>query len=85
MVIYEWKDAQYLGKTTTPEADDHLPVSLSVSKYIYNLTYVIAENVRLYIKCSNWRILHSGAIGAFYSGFTEREILERDQLLVSPC
>lgn len=33
MVIYEWKDVQYLGKITTPETDDNLPVSLSLNTY----------------------------------------------------
>jgi hypothetical protein len=34
MVIYEWTDVQYLGKITTSETDDNLPVSLSILKYI---------------------------------------------------
>lgn len=38
MVIYEWTDVMYLGKTTTSETDDDLPVSLFFLKYIYNLT-----------------------------------------------
>lgn len=27
MVIYEWADVQYLGKETTTESDEDLPVS----------------------------------------------------------
>ena len=34
MVIYEWADVPYLGKITTSETDDNLPVSLSILKYI---------------------------------------------------
>ena len=30
MVIYEWTDVMYLGKITTSETDDDLPVSLSI-------------------------------------------------------
>lgn len=30
MVIYEWKDVKYLGKTTTSTTDEDLPVSLSI-------------------------------------------------------
>ena len=40
MVIYEWTDVQYLGKITTSETDDNLPVSLSMLKYIYNLSLI---------------------------------------------
>ena len=40
MVIYEWTDVQYLGKITTSETDDNLPVSLSILKYIYNLSLI---------------------------------------------
>ena len=38
MVIYEWGDVKYLGKTTTPETDNNLPVSLSIFSYICHLT-----------------------------------------------
>ena len=39
MVIYEWADVPYLGKVTTSETDDNLPVSLSIFMYIiYNLS-----------------------------------------------
>jgi hypothetical protein len=38
MVIYEWTDVMYLGKATISGTDDNLPVSLSILKYIYNLT-----------------------------------------------
>lgn len=34
MVIYEWADVPYLGKLTTSETDDNLPVSLSILEYI---------------------------------------------------
>jgi hypothetical protein len=34
MVIYEWADVPYLGKLTTSETDNNLPVSLSILKYI---------------------------------------------------
>jgi hypothetical protein len=30
MVIYEWADVPYLGKITTSETDDYLPVSLFI-------------------------------------------------------
>jgi hypothetical protein len=32
MVIYEWKDYQYLGKVTS-ETDDYLPVSVHAVQY----------------------------------------------------
>ena len=61
MVIYEWADVQYLGKETTTDSDEGLPVSYgsrllkcTVSTYdIY-----IAENVHLHIKCRSVRLLH---------------------------
>ena len=40
MVIYEWTDVQYLGKITTSETDDNLPVSLAFLKYIYDLSSI---------------------------------------------
>lgn len=30
MVIYEWADVKYLGKETTPDTDDDLPVRVNL-------------------------------------------------------
>ena len=50
MVIYEWRDMQYLGKVTSM-VDDLLPVSVSASLYFESTSITqlnIAENVCLY-------------------------------------
>jgi len=52
MVIYEWKDVEYLGKATGPQ-DDYLPVCLHfilVDHVSYRLSSVCSEDIRLHLK-----------------------------------
>lgn len=37
MVIYEWADVKYLGKETTPDVDDDLPVRLAFPQTCLNI------------------------------------------------
>ena len=52
MVIYEWKDMQYLGKVTS-YVDDMLPVSADAIEYNtgHVTCVIIAEDLRLHIRC----------------------------------
>jgi hypothetical protein len=47
MVIYEWKDYQYLGKVTS-ETDDYLPVSILLCMYRDTLMSLVSRR-RMYV------------------------------------
>jgi hypothetical protein len=48
MVIYEWKDAKYLGKVHHSDMDNELPVSLQPFSFMSRITSSRAENIRLH-------------------------------------
>jgi hypothetical protein len=58
MVIYEWRDSQYLGKVTSM-IDDTLPVRISQASRLSALHVLpLAEDIRVHIRCCQGRILH---------------------------
>jgi hypothetical protein len=54
MVVYEWTDVEYLGKTTSQE-DETLPVRLPWAFPNQLIHSHLPENIRLHIRCcSEW-------------------------------
>jgi len=79
MVIYEWQDNTYLGKTTST-SDDSLPVNQTIcspSLCPCSECAVAAENIRLHVKCSQRRFLHSGRIRALHIQLSAGQVHQR--------
>jgi hypothetical protein len=55
MVIYEWSDVEYLGKVTSTVGD--LPVSALFATCLLFTSLKLAENIRLYLRCTEERLL----------------------------
>ena len=82
MVIYEWKDYQYLGKVTS-EIDDYLPVSIAPCENPTTRSCaLLAENVRLYLRCRTRWILQCIRPRPLYSRLTEWQIYREHHILV---
>ncbi len=67
MVIYEWKDYQYLGKVTS-ETDEYLPVSVCAAQVPAIRSWTFVSRRRMFVQqtlCEVASVIHPVSVALF--------------------